>query len=287
MSHIAFLGLGAMGSRMASRLLQAGQQVTVWNRSSAASKALAKLGAQIAPTPRAAAQSADFVITMVRDDEASRQIWLDAESGALMGMRHGSIAIESSTLSHRWVVELGQAFKAAGMLFLEAPVSGSRPQADAGQLIYFVGGDAVVVKQAEPLLALMGSAIHPVGPVGSAAMTKLTTNALLGIQVTAMAELVNILQRSGADTAQILQAVAGTVVCSPFAKRAADSMLAGDFTPQFPVELVEKDFAYVLASAASPKSVPTLAAAHQVFADAVTQGLGNEHLTSVVKLFAR
>ena len=91
MSHIAFLGLGAMGSRMASRLLQAGQQVTVWNRSSAASEALAKLGAQIAPTPRAAAQSADFVITMVRDDEASRQIWLDAESGALMGMRHGSI----------------------------------------------------------------------------------------------------------------------------------------------------------------------------------------------------
>lgn len=286
MSHIAFLGLGAMGSRMATRLLQAGHQVTVWNRSPAASEALAKLGVQIAPTPRAAAQSAEFVFAMVRDDKASRQIWLDAESGALGGMRQGSVAIESSTLSHRWVVELGQALQAAGMQFLEAPVSGSRPQAEAGQLIYFVGGDAAVVKLAEPLLATMGSAIHAVGPVGTAAMTKLTTNALLGIQVTAMAELVNILQHSGVDAAQVLQAVAGTVVCSPFAKRAADSMLAGDFTPQFPVELVEKDFNYVLGSAASAASAPTLAAAHQVFADAVTQGLGNEHLTSVVKLFA-
>lgn len=286
MSNIAFLGLGAMGSRMANRLLQSGHQVTVWNRSPSACEALANIGAQVAASPREAVQGADFVIAMVRDDEASRQIWLDRETGGLTGMRQGTVAIDSSTLSYAWVVELGKTLQASGIRFLEAPVSGSRPQAESGQLIYFVGGDAETVKQAEPVLAVMGSTVHAVGPVGCAAMTKLTTNALLGIQVTAMAELLNILKRSGVDTEQVLQAVAGTVVCSPFAKRAADSMLAGDFRPQFPVELVEKDFAYVLASAVSPDSAPTLAAAHLVFVEAERQGLGDEHLTAVVKLFA-
>lgn len=198
---------------------------------------------------------------MVRDDEASRQVWLSPETGALAGMRNSSIAIESSTLSRKWILELGKEAQALGISFLEAPVSGSRPQAEAGQLIYFVGGDE------------------------EAAMTKLATNALLGIQVTAMAELVGILKRSGVDAGRVLQAVAGTVVCSPFAKRAADGMLAGDFAPQFPVELVAKDFGYVLAAAGTPDLAPTIAAAHRVFSQVEGRRLGAEHLTSVVKLF--
>lgn len=284
MSNIAFLGLGAMGSRMASRLLQAGHQVTVWNRSPGATEALAKLGAQIAATPRAAATKADLVIAMVRDDDASRFVWLDPESGALGAMGRDAVAIDSSTLSRAWIGELGKAAEASGIQFLEAPVSGSRPQAEAGQLIYFVGGSEETAKRAEPVLSAMGSAIHYVGPVGSAAMTKLATNALLGIQVTAMAELIGLLKRSGVDVGRVLEAVAGTVVCSPFAKRAADSMLSGNFAPQFPVEMVAKDFTYVLASAATPESAPTLAAAQRVFAEAERRGLGGEHLTSVVKL---
>ena len=286
MSNIAFLGLGAMGSRMACRLVKTGHQLTVWNRSPAACAPLVQIGAQRAASPREAVQTADFVIAMVRDDAASRQVWLDHGTGALAGMRQGAIAIESSTLSPAWVVELGRTLQASGIRFLEAPVSGSRPQAEAGQLVYFVGGDAETVQQAAPLLAVMGSSAHAVGPVGGAAMAKLTTNALLGIQVTTMAELLNMLQRAGVDAQRVLQAVAGTAVCSPFAKRTADSMLAGDFSPQFPVELAEKDFAYVLACAASPDCAPTLTAAHQVFVEAARQGLGHSHLTAVVKLFA-
>ncbi|RKT49942.1 3-hydroxyisobutyrate dehydrogenase [Azonexus fungiphilus] len=285
MSNIAFLGLGAMGSRMAARLLKAGYQVTVWNRSPEASAVLAKLGAQVASTPRAAAAEADFVIAMVRDDSASRFVWLDPESGALGAMGPNAVAIDSSTLSRNWIFELAKASEASGIQFLEAPVSGSRPQAEAGQLIYFLGGSEETVRRAEPVLNTLGSAIHHVGALGSAAMTKLATNALLGIQVTAMAELISILKHSGVDVGRVLESVAGTVVCSPFAKRAADSMLAGNFAPQFPVELVAKDFAYVLASAPAPESAPTLAAAQRVFAEAERCGLGGEHLTSVVKLF--
>lgn len=286
MSKIAFLGLGAMGSRMATRLVQAGHQVTVWNRSPAATEPLEKLGATVASSPRAAAVDAEFVIAMVRDDKASRFVWLDPEAGALAGMGPNAVAIDSSTLSRDWIMELGKAIAVSGIPFLEAPVSGSRPQAEAGQLIYFVGGGEETAKRAEPVLNAMGSSIHYVGTLGSAAMTKLATNALLGIQVTAMAELIGILKRSGADVGRVLEAVAGTVVCSPFAKRAADSMLSGRFAPQFPVELVAKDFEYVLASTAAPESAPTLAAAQRVFAEAEQRGLGAEHLTSVVKLFS-
>lgn len=286
MSKIAFLGLGAMGSRMAGRLLQAGHQVTVWNRSPAATEQLEKLGATVASTPRAAAVNAEYVIAMVRDDKASRFVWLDPEAGALGSMGPNAVAIDSSTLSQEWILELGKAIAASGIPFLEAPVSGSRPQAEAGQLIYFVGGGEETAKRAELVLSAMGSSIHYVGAQGSAAMTKLATNALLGIQVTAMAELIGILKHSGADAGRVLEAVAGTVVCSPFAKRAADSMLSGSFAPQFPVELVAKDFEYVLASAATPESALTLAAARQVFAEAERRGLGGEHLTSVVKLFS-
>jgi 3-hydroxyisobutyrate dehydrogenase len=285
MSNVAVLGLGAMGCRMASRLIHAGHQVTVWNRSPVDAKLLLKAGASLATSPREAASNADFVIAMVRDDEASRQVWLPSETGALAGMRNGAIAIESSTMSRKWILELGKEAQALGISFLEAPVSGSRPQAEAGQLIYFVGGDEEAAKRAEPLLETMGGSIHYIGPLGTGAMTKLTINALLGIQVTAMAELIGILKRSGVDAGRVLQAVAGTVVCSPFAKRAADGMLAEDFSPQFPVELVAKDFGYVLAAAGTPDMVPTIAAAHRVFSEAKERGLGAEHLTSVVKMF--
>src|ERR1700761_3541667 len=141
MTKIAVLGLGAMGSRMAANLLKAGHQVTVWNRTPDVAAALVAAGAKQVLTPREAAMGADFVIAMVRDDEASRTIWLAPETGALAGLAKDAIAIESSTLSPSWVRELGGVVAKKGVAFLEAPVAGSRPQAEAGQLVYLVGGN--------------------------------------------------------------------------------------------------------------------------------------------------
>lgn len=144
MSSVAVLGLGSMGSRMAANLIKAGHSVTVWNRSPQATAALASQGASVARTAKEAAGAADFVIAMLRDDEASRQVWLDPEDGALAGMRSSSIAIESSTLTPNWVRELARAMTESNVAFLEAPVSGARAQAEAGQLVYHVvrRGDA-------------------------------------------------------------------------------------------------------------------------------------------------
>jgi len=286
MSKISVLGLGAMGARMAAHLIKAGHDVTVWNRTADSAKALLAAGATQAQTPREAASGAAFVVAMVRDDDASRQVWLDPDNGALAGMAAGTVAIESSTLTPGWIRELGRAIAERGVALLEAPVSGSRVQADAGQLVYFVGGDDTTLARAEPVLTAMGSAVHHVGPLGSGALVKLSTNALLGVQITVLAELIGLLRRSGADAGRALEAVAGTVVWSPVANYLSGSMLTGDFSPQFPVELIEKDFNYTVQAAGSAEAAPTIAAARDMFREAIDAGLGELNMTAVVKLVA-
>ncbi len=287
MAKISVLGLGAMGSRMAANLLKAGHAVTVWNRTPAAASALVEAGAKPASSPREAVKEADLVFAMVRDDEASRHLWLATEMGALDGMKPGAIAIESSTLTPGWTRELAQAATQRGIALLEAPVAGSRPQAEAAQLVYFVGGDAAALAKAEPVLKVLGRAIHHVGPVGSGALVKLATNALMGVQVTALAEIIGLLKHGGADVTRALEAIAGTPAWSPAAGNLSSLMLSGNFAPQFPVDLIEKDFGYAVQAAGSPEAAPTLAAARGVFQTAKARGFAEENMTSVVKLFTR
>jgi 3-hydroxyisobutyrate dehydrogenase len=160
MSKVAFLGLGAMGSRMAANLLKVGHELTVWNLNPEAADKLVAAGAMKATNPREAAEGNEFVIAMVSNDEASRQVWLDTKNSALLGMQGGAIAIESSTLTPAWVHELSGAMNKAGVALLDAMVSGSTPQAESAQLVFLVGGDADKLRHAEPLLKALGSRIQ-------------------------------------------------------------------------------------------------------------------------------
>ncbi|BBP76744.1 3-hydroxyisobutyrate dehydrogenase [Pseudomonas sp. Ost2] len=287
MTTIAVLGLGAMGSRMALNLLRAGHTVTVWNRTEKAAEELVAAGASFAATPKEAATGAAIVLSMVRDDAASGDVWLHPQHGAFAGMNASSIAIESSTVSHEWVLDLGQAARARGLSLIDAPVSGSRPQAEAGQLVFLVGGEAAAVEAAREVLQAMGSSIHHVGALGAGALVKLATNALLGVQVTTLAELFGILGAHGVDLGKAFEAVGATSVSSIASQRSAASMTAGNFAPQFPVALIEKDFGYAVSAAGGAAAAPTIEAARQVFSSASQQGLGELNMTSVVKLFAR
>ena len=156
MSRITVLGMGAMGARMAQNLLKQGHAVTVWNRSVEKTVALVSAGAEAADTPRAAVESAEFVISMVRDDEASRQVWLKDEVGALDGLSKNAIAIESSTLTVDWTRTLAQHFEKKACVFLDAPVAGSLPQAEGAQLIYFIGGEKESIERVRPILDTLG-----------------------------------------------------------------------------------------------------------------------------------
>ena len=139
--RVAVLGMGAMGSRMAAALLRAGHSVVVWNRTEDRTRPLIDQGATLAKSPRSAAAESEAVLAMVRDDAASRHVWLSPDGGALSAMSKEAVGIESSTLSVAWVRELSSIFASRQVPFLDAPVVGTRAQADNAALIHLVGGD--------------------------------------------------------------------------------------------------------------------------------------------------
>ena len=282
--HIAFLGLGAMGARMAPHLLDAGHDLTVWNRSPGPAEDLELLGAVVAHTPREAAHRADVVIVMVTDDEASRVVWT-GPVGALAGLSPAAVAVESSTLTPGWVRELAALAAERGTPFLDAPVSGSTPQAEAASLVYLVGGDAEALETARPAFEAMGSAVHHVGPTGHGALAKLAVNAFMGVQVAAAAELLAALGRQGIDPATAAEIIGGTPAASPVATTAMRLMAADQHAPLFPVDLLEKDLRYALGMAAEAGvAAPVVGAARAAFRQAQAAGLGDHNMTAVSHL---
>jgi len=283
MANIAFLGLGAMGTRMAANLLDAGHAVTVWNRTAARCAPLAEKSANISATPHDVAQGAEFVLTMLRDDAASVQVWTDPQTGAFAGMDKSALAIECSTLSLEHLRHLADVATRHGLQFMDAPVAGSRPQAEAGSLIFFAGGTDEALARATPILSAMGGTIHPAGTDGAAMAIKLAVNTLYATQTAVMAELVSMLPRQGLDAASGLAIIGATPACSPAARVAGELMLRGDTPPLFPVELVEKDLGYAVSAAGGPAHAPVSEQVRARFAAAIQQGLAHEQLTAVIK----
>lgn len=284
--NIAFLGLGAMGSRMAENLLRHDHHVTVWNRNAAKAEAFSKNGANAAATPAGAVAGCDIAIAMVRDDAASQAAWLDPDTGAFSALKPGAIAIDCSTLSPKQVGHLAAAAESRGIRFLDAPVSGSRPQAEGAGLLFLVGGDGETVKEAEPVLHSMGSAVHHVGSTGAGAIAKLAVNLMMGAQLAAIAELIGMLSRYGFDAGRIAEVMNSTSVASPFARNAAAAILARNFAPLFPLDLLGKDFAYALATADGVgASMPIADAVQSVIRQAISASHASENMTALGRLY--
>ncbi|MEO1064664.1 MAG: NAD(P)-dependent oxidoreductase [Actinomycetota bacterium] len=266
--RIAVLGLGAMGSRMARNLAGAGHVVTGWNRTpSVATELAASSTVTAAPDLAAAVEGADVVISMLTDDEASRSVWLDPERDVLAGLAPGTVVVESSTLTAEMVRELGEAVRGRGLELLEAPVVGSRPQADGGALLTLVGGDPAVLDRVRPVLEVNAGAIRHVGAIGAAATMKLAVNGLFGAQVAAYAEIVGLLRRSGADVAASIELLSGLPITSAGLQRILGLIADETYEPNFPIELVAKDFGYLGRLAAEVGAeLPVTGAAGAVFA---------------------
>ncbi|MEL7083610.1 MAG: NAD(P)-dependent oxidoreductase [Cyanobacteria bacterium P01_A01_bin.3] len=285
-ASVAVLGLGAMGARMATRLVNAGHPVTVWNRTAAKTAPLVELGATAADTPYAAVTQADVAIGMVRDDVASQDVWLNPDYGALAGMKQGAIAIESSTLTMGWVETLARQCSERHIAFLDAPVVGTRPQAEAGQLVHIVGGDIASLERATPLFQVLGQAIHHAGAIGHGAAVKLAINTLFSAQVALVAELNSLLRNSGVNEQKALEIVAATPVCSRAAAIAAKAMASSTFAPLFPIELVEKDLEYVANLAQRNNAhTPMSETARHIFESAIRNGYGADNITGVAQLY--
>lgn len=267
---ITILGMGAMGSRMADRLEAANHQVTRWNRSGATQ------------TPREAVTGADVIIAMLRDDDASKMVWLGLD-GALKGMKANALAIESSTLTVDWVKTLAKEFELAGKVFIDAPVLGSRTQAETGLLIHLIGGDHDTVERAKAVLSAIGSSYLHAGPVGQGAALKLVANTLFGVQVAVLAELLARMPAFGLNPADAIALLNNTPILSPAAKGAAALMLENKHDAMFPVQLVAKDFGYAIGDAANV--MPVVDTVRLVFERAIANGLGDANLTAIAQLY--
>lgn len=278
---VAFIGMGLMGRRMAKNVLKAGHALRVYNRTSAKSEELRKLGATVAGSPRDAAQGADAVITMVADPPALRAV-LAGVDGAFAGCRQGALVIDMSTVDPETSRGMAAEAQARGLRYLEAPVTGGLGAAEQGTLLIMAGGRMEDFQAAKPLLETMGKKVLRVGQMGSGAAMKLTTNMVASSISVAMAEALVFSAKAGLEPILVAEILAER---SPLIARWAPRVLAGDFSPFFPLRLAHKDVHLALA-AARGLGVPlfSLAAVGQLQTAALAKGLGDLDQTATIQV---
>ena len=284
MRPIALLGLGVMGAGMAGCLLRAGFPLTVYTRTAAKAAPFVERGAALAATPREAAVGADIVISMVGDDDASRAVWLGPD-GALAGAGAGSVLVECSTLSLDWVRELAGLAAERGLPLLDAPVTGSREAAAAGELRLLVGGEAAALERARPALEAVSQRIVHLGPSGSGALMKLVNNLMGAVQIAALAEGLLLAERGGLHMAEVVPLIINGAPGSPIVKGKAARIAARDYSDtQFALRWMHKDTTYALRAAdAFGVPMPTLAAAREVYRLARNRGLDDADFAAVAE----
>jgi len=284
-TKIALLGLGLMGSGMAGHLLDAGYPLTIWNRTPGKAQALQARGARLAKSPREAAAGAAVVISMLADVPVCRDVWL-GRGEALVDIAPGTILVESSTVTVEWIEELDHAAKEHGCDLVDAPVTGSKPQAEAGQLLFLAGGSSATVNQVSPTLKAMGRDVVHVGPVGSGARLKLINNFLSGSQAAALAEALSLIERSGLDRDKALGVLTEGAPGSPLVKLLSGRMTARQYEPNFLLRLMAKDLRYVVSEADHQAlDLDMGRAALRVFEHAIAAGQGDDDMSAVVEQF--
>jgi 3-hydroxyisobutyrate dehydrogenase-like beta-hydroxyacid dehydrogenase len=271
---IGFLGLGNMGSAMARRLLEAGHEVTVWNRSAAAAEALASDGALVAATAAEAAQGREIVVSMLFDDAAHEAVLLGSD-GAAAAMDAGALHIACSTISVGLSDRLAAAHTERGQEYLAAPVFGRPNVAAEGKLWIVAAGSEVAVNLARPVLALLSRGISVVGDRPSQAHAlKLAGNFLITMMIQGLSEAVVFGKANGLDPALLLETVNSALFQSPFYAAYSKVLLAPPTPPGATVVLGRKDLTLFLEAAGDVR----LAVAELLsdrFTEAIADGLGS------------
>ncbi|MFP4976251.1 NAD(P)-dependent oxidoreductase [Paenibacillus sp. CN-4] len=285
MKTIGFIGLGTMGAPMASNLLAKGFSVTVYNRTASKCEPLTAAGASAAATPGAAAGGKDVVITMISNDASIREVYYGAD-GVLGALKPGAVVIDNSTISPELVKEIAAEVEQRGGRFLDAPVTGSKPAAVGGTLVFMVGGDAEAIAEHRDVFDAMGTRLLHMGGNGSGAVAKLAHNAMVGIHNTALAEGFAIAVNNGVPADKFLELVQNGSAGSKQAELKGRKIIEGDFSNQFSLALMLKDLK-LASSLSDATGVPTpmLGLAKSLFQAGYTEGYGDEDLSAVVKVY--
>jgi 3-hydroxyisobutyrate dehydrogenase-like beta-hydroxyacid dehydrogenase len=280
-SAIGFIGLGAMGQRLARRLLDHGFKLIAYDHTSHKTTALGANGAMPVPSVRQLAMRSEVIVSCLPDDEAVLSVYQGAE-GVLACASRGSIVIEMSTVSPDTSRALHRLGSARGIEVLDVPISGSTPAAEQGTLTLFGGGDPMVFEACQPVFAALAKQYFHLGPSGSGATMKLVVNALLGVNMQAIAEAVAFGEKAGLNRELLLAVLAKTAVVSPAHQNKLVRAQSDDYSPQFPLKLMSKDFGLILKKAAElGVPMPTTAIAHQINAGRTAVD-GEEDFSSVI-----
>ena len=285
MKKIGFIGLGTMGLPMAGHLLKAGYQLMVYNRTVAKTASLKEQGAEVADSPAKMAGTCDVVITMLTADAAVEEV-LFGRDGVNAGAQPGLIVIDSSTISPETSKQAAKHLEERGINMLDAPVTGSEPQAVEGILTFMVGGSKKTYEKCRSLFAVMGKQSFYMGESGAGSYTKLANNTMGAINLVAFSEAVTMAVKAGIDPALFVQVVSGGGARSGMMTNKADKVMDRDFSPHFMTDLIHKDLGLAAEMAGELKlPAPALALVRELFQAARAKGLGEEDMSAVIKCY--
>jgi len=280
---ISYLGLGTMGSGMASNLLKAGYKLTVWNRSAEKCVPFARKGARVADTPADAVRDVDLVMYSLSNDEAVEQVIFSGE-GILSGIKEGQIAIDMSTVLPATSLREQEAYAKRGVDFLDAPVFGSKQESAEAKLWIMAAGSKAIFEKVRPVLAHLGQTVHYFGKNGNAAAMKLVGNLIVALEMEALAEGLVLAQKAGLDLNTVMEVVKVADFRSPLLVSNGQNILKRDFSTNFALKLMLKDAGLIEKFAKSLESpIPALRVVEKNLASAVDLGSGTENASALIK----
>ncbi|WP_262492925.1 NAD(P)-dependent oxidoreductase [Microscilla marina] len=278
---IAFIGLGIMGSRMASNLLKHKVDLTVYNRSLAATTPLVALGAKVAHTTTEAVKEADIVFSMLASPQVVKAVAY-GQTGFLSKMKSKALWIDCSTISPAFALASAQEASKHEVVFVEAPVAGTKSHAENAELVFLVGGGTTAIAQATPYMEMMGKKVVHIGAISKASALKILINYLLAQGMLAFAEALVVGEKQGLDRRFLLEFLPNLPVAAPFLKSKANKLMQHDAEVQFPLELMYKDIT-LFADTAEANNITNLSTdvSKNLYQTAIKQGLGREDFSAV------
>lgn len=286
-AKLGFIGIGYMGRPIAQRLLQAGFSVTVFDRRGSNTEELVPYGGIPAKDIAAVAETSDVLLSCLPNDQAVLDVHVGAD-GTLANLRPDSLIIEMSTVSPEIARQLAARASDHAVPVLDVTISGSTPAAESGTLVLFGGGDREHFQTAEPIFRAIARSYFYVGPNGSGATMKLVVNTLLGIGMQAIAEAVALGEKAGLERDRLLDVLAQTAVVAPAHVGKLARAARSDFSAQFPLRLMNKDFGLILNLAtAVAAEMPTAKAAFEVNAKRLGQGKEEDFSAVILEMEER
>ncbi len=283
-ARIGFIGLGLMGRPMAKRLLAAGHELKVFNRSKAPVEELVRHGAEAAGSPGEAADKSDYTILMLPDSKDVQGVVL-GEKGVIYGAKPGSIVIDMSTISPAVEREIYKSLKQRGVGYLDAPVTGGTIGAEQGTLAIMVGGDYEVFKEAEPILRVLGQRIVYMGPSGSGQMTKICNQISVALSLFGACEALLLASKAGLDLDKVIEVISSGAGSSWQLANLGPAIVNRDFRPGFKAEHLMKDLRIALEIGQELNlPLPGTALIHQLFKSLAARGEGALGTQAVVKV---